>query len=163
MPEHRSDLRRAGVGVLRDVEPGDLQTFYEHQRDPEAAAMAAFVPRALPAFMEHWKTKILDEPTVRARSIQLDDRLAGYVASFNDGDDRLVCYWIAREFWGAGVASTALKEFLEDVDDYRPLDALVATTNLGSMRVLEKCGFVQVPNSRHVGTDGVEEVRFRLG
>jgi hypothetical protein len=33
------------VGVLREVVEADLPVFYEHQRDREAAAMAAFPPR----------------------------------------------------------------------------------------------------------------------
>lgn len=147
--------------MLRAVEPGDLLTFYEHQRDPAACMMAAFTPRELPAFLEHWHTKILGVPTVLAHSILLGGRLAGYVASYDSEGQRLVCYWVGREFWGAGVASKALKEFVEKVELTRPLEALVATTNEGSIRVLEKCGFELVPDSRHVGDDGVEEVRLR--
>ncbi len=148
--------------MLREVDPGDLLTFYEHQRDPAACMVAAFTPRELPAFLEHWKTKILGSPTVIARSILLGGKLAGYVSSFEAEGQRLVCYWIGREFWGGGVASKALKEFVEKIERTRPLAAFVATSNPGSIRVLEKCGFVQVPGSVHVGDDGVEEVRFSL-
>ena len=148
--------------MLREVDPGDLLTFYEHQRDPAACMVAAFTPRELPAFLEHWQTKILGQPTVIARSILLGGRLAGYVSSFEAEGQRLVCYWIGREFWGGGVASKALKEFVEKLELSRPLEALVATSNVGSIRVLEKSGFALVPGSKQVGSDGVEEVRFRL-
>ena len=50
---------------------------------------------------------------------------------------------------------------MKSVDAHRPLDAMVATSNLGSIRVLEKAGFTLVPDSRAV-TDGVEEVQYRL-
>lgn len=149
--------------MLREVDPGDLLTFYEHQRDPAACMVAAFTPRELPAFLAHWKTNILGSPTVIARSILLGGKLAGYVSSFESDGQRLVCYWIGREFWGRGVASQALREFAEKIELTRPLGAFVATSNLGSIRVLEKCGFERVPNSAHQGADGVEEVRFRRG
>jgi hypothetical protein len=42
------------VGVLREVVEADLPVFYEHQRDREAAAMAAFPARERDAFMAHW-------------------------------------------------------------------------------------------------------------
>jgi Acetyltransferase (GNAT) domain len=42
---------------------------------------------------------------------------------------------------GTGYATAALRAFL-DVDLHRPLHAHVADHNVGSRRVLEKCGFV---------------------
>jgi len=51
-----------------------------------------------------------------------------------------VSYGIDRPQWGRGIATEALRRFLEQIDD-RPLYARVAADNLGSIRVLEKCGF----------------------
>lgn len=147
---------------LREVEEGDLPTFYEHQRDPEASRMAAFVPRERAAFFEHWHTKILGDPAVLARTIIHEGRVVGYVASFTREGQRLACYWIGRECWGLGLASEALIAFVKRVDLERPLDAMVATANVGSIRVLEKGGFEAMPNSCVLGGDGVEEVCFRL-
>lgn len=45
-----------------------------------------------------------------------------------------------REYWGRGLASSALSQFLREVR-VRPLYAYVAKHNLASIRVLEKCGF----------------------
>ncbi|MCA9752253.1 MAG: GNAT family N-acetyltransferase, partial [Gemmatimonadetes bacterium] len=59
---------------------------------------------------------------------------------------RELTYWIAREFWGRGIATAAVSAFLH-VDRGRPFGARVAEGNAGSERVLEKCGF------RRVGTD----------
>ncbi|MDP1827950.1 MAG: GNAT family N-acetyltransferase [Archangium sp.] len=149
--------------MLRETEEGDLPALYEHQRDPEAARMAAFTPRDLPAFLHHWRTRILGDPRVRARTIVVDERIAGFVSSWTQGEARLIAYWVAREHWGRGVATAALAEFVERVDPMRPLDAFVATSNHGSVRVLEKCGFGLVAGSAETGPDGVEEVRYRLG
>jgi RimJ/RimL family protein N-acetyltransferase len=72
---------------------------------------------------------------------------------------RLVGYWIGQEFWGRGLATEALAE-LVDIVDARPLYAEVVTTNVASIRVLEKCGFTQV--EAHVGDDGIEELVLEL-
>ena len=148
--------------MLREITEADLPTFFEHQADPEACAMAAFVSRPLPAFMHHWRTNILASTKVKARAIIHEGKLAGYVSSFDRESERHCCYWIGREFWGLGLASTGLKEFVAHVEDRRPLEASVATNNVGSIRVLEKAGFNLVPNSRVTGDDGIEEVSYRL-
>ncbi len=126
---------------LREVLPSDLPIFFEQEREPEARRMAAFVskdPDRL-AFDAHWK-KILGMPSVTVRTIVQDGAVAGHVASFLRGSDREVTYWIARERWGQGVATQALKAFLE-VDRTRPMHARVVKDNGASLRVLAKCGF----------------------
>lgn len=57
-----------------------------------------------------------------------------------DGLDH-VGYWVAKDFWGNGIASRALELLLKEIRS-RPLHARVATSNRGSLRVLQKCGFV---------------------
>lgn len=148
--------------MLRQTEEVDLPALFEHQRDPESARMAAFTPRDLPAFLLHWRSRILGDPRNLARTIVVDERVAGFVTSWPQDGARLIGYWVAREVWGRGVATAALSAFVEQVDPVRPLDAFVATSNRGSIRVLEKCGFELVPGSHETGTDGVEEVRYRL-
>ena len=157
------DVGRYALAVLlREIEEGDLQAFYEHQRDPEAYQTAAFTPRELDAFLLHWRTKILGQPTVLARTIVVDGVVRGYVSTYSSEGRRLVAYWVDRQCWGKGVASRALGEFVSKIELARPLDALVATANVGSRRVLEKCGFTLVAGSAEVGPDGVEEVRYQL-
>ncbi len=60
--------------TIREVEPSDLDTFYEHQLDPEAIRMAAFVgkdPTDRAAFDAHW-AKILTSPQITQRTIVAD-------------------------------------------------------------------------------------------
>ena len=52
------------MGVLREVVEADLPVFYEHQRDPEATAMAAFPPRERDAFMAHWARTLANDSAV---------------------------------------------------------------------------------------------------
>ena len=124
---------------LRPVAEGDLPLLYEFQRDPVSVRMAAFPAREREAFMAHW-ARILVDPSLVARAIVFDDQTAGYAVVFGAADERLVGYWIGREFWGKGVATVALASLLVEVSE-RPLFAHVAKHNVGSIRVLEKCGF----------------------
>ena len=125
---------------LRDVEPADLPIFYEHQRDTEAARMAAFHSRDRAAFDAHWATNVLGNPANVTRTIVVDGQVAGNIGSWPQGGVRLVGYWIGNEYWGRGIATRALAEFVRVVAE-RPLHAQVAAHNAGSIRVLEKCGF----------------------
>ncbi|HVR97343.1 MAG TPA: GNAT family N-acetyltransferase [Thermoanaerobaculia bacterium] len=126
---------------LRDVVPEDLPILFEHQLDPEANRMAAFPARDRDAFMAHWE-KILRNPAGTIKAIGFNGRLAGYVTAFQmSGEtETQIGYWLGREHWGQGIATRALAAFLQLVP-VRPLFAHVAMHNIGSIRVLEKCGF----------------------
>jgi RimJ/RimL family protein N-acetyltransferase len=130
---HSNDVR------LRDVTGDDLMIFYEHQRDPESTEMAAFPSRGWEDFMAHWSA-IRANTAIMVKTIIADRQVAGNVLSFMQGDEREVGYWLGRQYWGKGIATLALAEFLE-LDPTRPLFARVAKHNIGSRRVLEKCGF----------------------
>jgi RimJ/RimL family protein N-acetyltransferase len=135
--------------TLRDVIDEDLPIFFELLADPVARHMAAFVakdPADRAAFDRHW-AKIVADTSVVKRTVLVDGRLAGQVLSYEESGERLVCYWFARECWGKGVATQALKAFLAE-DRARPLHARAARDNRASIRVLEKCGFVIVGQER---------------
>ena len=135
------DTRSPSVVLLRDVAEDDLPIFFEQQLDPAATQMAAFPSRERPAFMAHW-AKILADTTVSTQTILFDKQVAGSIVSFEIAGEREVGYWIGRHYWGKGIATTALAAFLNHVQA-RPLFAHVAKHNRGSLRVLEKCGFVR--------------------
>lgn len=128
--------------TVREVESSDLETFYENQLDLEAIRMAAFVgkdPKDKVAFDAHWD-KILHSPQNITRTIVAERQVAGHIACYPDGEKLEVTYWLGREFWGRGLATQALKRMLHLVVD-RPIFARAATDNVGSIRVLQKCGF----------------------
>jgi RimJ/RimL family protein N-acetyltransferase len=124
--------------VLRDVLEDDLAVFFDQQNDAEAIRMAVWVPRERDAFYEHWHRILADDELV-AKTILSGDEVAGNISSWSRDGKRLVGYWLGREFWGQGLATRALAELADELE--RPLYAEVATTNIGSIRVLEKCGF----------------------
>jgi RimJ/RimL family protein N-acetyltransferase len=127
--------------VLRDVLEDDIAVFFEHQNDAEAIRMAVWAPREREAFYEHWRRILSDDDAV-ARTIVSGDDVAGNIGCWTRDEKRFVGYWLGREFWGRGLATKALAELVAELD--RPLYAEVATTNIGSIRVLEKCGFTVV-------------------
>ncbi|HSJ71722.1 MAG TPA: GNAT family N-acetyltransferase [Acidimicrobiia bacterium] len=159
-------MSRTPTTTLRGVVVEDLDTFFAHMQDAEAVWMAAFTPpdpTDRSAFDAHWN-RILGDATVLARSIVTDGAVAGHIASFDMLGDREITYWIDRDLWGRGVATAALRAFL-DAEVTRPLHARAAADNIGSLTVLERCGFVRVGTDRGFATarnTEIEEVVMRL-
>jgi RimJ/RimL family protein N-acetyltransferase len=147
---------------LREVRLSDLPNFFEDQRDPAGARMAGFTPRDHAAFMAHWH-KIMANPACAIRTILFNGSIAGYMCAWTDGTDRCVGYWIGREFWGRGVASAALVQFLH-YETTRPLTARVVKHNAASIRVLQKAGFKPAGEEAFELPGGAkfEELVFRL-
>jgi RimJ/RimL family protein N-acetyltransferase len=140
---------------LRAVEPGDLPIFFENQRDPVAVEMAAFPARDHEAFTAHWAKTLADETNL-TRTVLLDGKVAGNLGSWLADDGREVGYWLGRSFWSRGIATAALAAFLHEIDE-RPLLAHVASHNVGSIRVLGKCGFTRT-GAPILADDGLEEL-----
>ncbi len=147
--------------MLRHVLETDLPTFFAHQQDPEATAMAVHPARDWDAFVAHWRQNVLRNTNGETRTIIVDDRVAGYVASWEQDGRRLLAYWIGREYWGRGVARAAVDEFLTVCERHRPIYAHVALSNARSIRVLEKCGFQRVGDVT-MEADGIAELLFQL-
>lgn len=128
--------------TLRRVRGTDLEAFFEMERDPEANRMAAFTakdPSDRVLFDARWAL-LLDDDQVTARTICADGLIAGSVMTYVEDGETEITYWIAREYWGAGVATAALALFLDEVAE-RPLAARAAKDNVGSLTVLGRCGF----------------------
>ncbi len=153
--------------VLREVVDDDVAIFFEHQRDAAASRMAAFMPKAPPereAFFARW-ARMLRRPDVLVRTIARGADVVGHVATFLRDGELEVTYWIGRAYWGNGLATRALEKFLREDEKRRPLVGRAAADNFGSVRVLEKCGFVHVARVRSFaearGAE-IDEVVMRL-
>jgi RimJ/RimL family protein N-acetyltransferase len=130
--------------VLRDVIDEDLNTFFDHLSDPDANYMAAFTvkdPTDRVAFNEKW-TKIRSSKDTVIKTILFEEKVAGHIAKFLMFGEPEITYWIGKDFWGQGIATRACRMFLDEIRE-RPLYARAAKDNIGSRRVLEKCGFVK--------------------
>lgn len=134
---------------LRPTVASDLEILFQFQTDKEAIYQAAFTskdPSDKAAYIEKY-TKHLADPTINQQTIYLDDVIVGSIAKFIMFGDTEITYWIDKKYWGKGVATNALKEFLT-ILDIRPIHARVAFDNFGSQKVLEKCGFVKIGSDK---------------
>lgn len=131
--------------ILRPTEVSELERFFTFQLDKEANYLAAFTskdPADKTAYMEK-HIKFLNDPTINTQTIMVNNIIAGSIAKFEMEGEAEITYWIDKKFWGKGVATTALKKFLI-IENVRPIFGRVAFDNLGSQKVLEKCGFVKI-------------------
>lgn len=128
--------------TLQPTRQSDLPLFFRMQQDQQARQMAAFVDRDpfdQEAFTEKW-TKILADREICQRTILCQQEIAGYILCHAWFGEPEMTYWIERRLWGQGIAGAALKQFLQFYVR-RPLYARCVADNIGSRKVLEKCGF----------------------
>jgi ribosomal-protein-alanine N-acetyltransferase len=122
----------------------DLETLFQFQLDEEANRLAAFTskdPSDKAAYIEKYATHLAD-PTIHMRTIKANGEIVGSIAKFIMHGEAGITYWIDRKFWGSGIATDALREFLK-IEHARPIYGATAFDNYGSQKVLEKCGFVR--------------------
>src|SRR5581483_106833 len=146
--------------TLREVTREDLPIFFEHQLDAEAARMAAFPSRDRDAFMAHWAKIMSRESNATGilNTILADGAVAGNIVYWEAAGEPNIGYWLGKTHWGKGIASVALAQFLTKIEA-RPVYAHVAKHNLGSIRVLEKCGFRLAAENLGDGEELVMELR----
>lgn len=128
---------------LRDVLDADLDIFFAQQQEPASVQMAAFTakdPSDRAAFDTHW-AKVRADAGVTIQTILYEGKVAGSILCHNWFGEPEISYWLGEAFWGKGIATAALQQFLMQFPT-RPLFARVAQDNIGSLRVLQKCGFV---------------------
>ena len=139
-----------GVEIkLRPTEISDLDTLFTFQLDKEGGYLAAFMPEDptdKSAYMKKYM-KLLEDPTVNNQTITVDNIIVGSIAKFVMDGEAEITYWIDRSYWGQGIATKALKEFLT-VETVRPIFGRVAFDNFASQKVLEKCGFVKIGSDK---------------
>lgn len=130
--------------ILRDVQEDDLPVFMRQHRDREAYFMAALDFTEVPAddaqFMARWQ-KYVQNPGTVAKTILAGDEIAGYIYRYGEDDEKYVCVWLGKDFWGRQIATQALRLFIEHCCPIKALNAVTAKDNVASRRVLEKCGF----------------------
>ena len=136
-------MAAAGEFILRAVAVADLEVLFEQQSDAAANEMAGFPARERDAFMAHW-ARIMADTTGEIRVIDVGGAIAGNIVAFEHDGRREVGYWLGRAWWGRGIATRALRRFLDDVEHTRPIHAGVVEHNLASIRVLERAGFVEL-------------------
>ncbi|RII18530.1 hypothetical protein DSC45_11475 [Streptomyces sp. YIM 130001] len=153
--------------LLRPVHDSDLPVLFRQMNDPESQQVAAFVSEKYAdrdLFDAHWR-RLRTSDSVVARTVLLDGDVVGSAGVYGEPGEREVTYWIDRYYWGRGVATAALSALL-GLEPERPLYARVAADNMGSLRVLAKCGFQVTGDDRgyaHARGEEIDERVLRLG
>lgn len=151
---------------LRPTAVDDLETLFQFQLDDEANHLAAFTSKDSAnkkAYIAKF-TKLLADPTINNQTIIAGTVIVGSIAKFIMEGDAEITYWIDKNFWGKGIATNALKDFLV-LETTRPLFGRVAFDNLGSQKVLKKCGFVKIGTDKgfaNARQTEIEEFIYRL-
>lgn len=130
---------------LRPTKLSDLDLLFQFQLDKEGGYLAAFMPENSTDKEKYINkhTNLLVDLTVNAQTIMLDNMIVGSIAKFVVQTDSEITYWIDKKFWGQGIATQALKEFLT-IETSRPIYGRVAFDNFGSQKVLQKSGFDKI-------------------
>jgi RimJ/RimL family protein N-acetyltransferase len=154
------------VVTLRVTRDGDLDALFSIEQDPAAVRMAAFTPPDPTdrAAFDARRRRIMGDPRTDTRTIRADGTIVGSVGRWFEGDVAEITYWIDRAFWGQGIATRAMRLYL-DVLHERPVRARVAADNAGSIAVLEKLGFHRIGAERgfaNARDTDIDELIYRL-
>ena len=141
----------------------DIPVFVRYQRDPESAHVAALgQSEGTDELTIRW-TRILKDPTACVRAIVFGDEVVGYVATFCRDEEYELTYWVDRQYWGRGIATTAVMILL--AESPRPVYARTASDNARSIGLLKRCGFGLISSTTTYapsrGTE-IDELVFRL-
>jgi RimJ/RimL family protein N-acetyltransferase len=139
MTNNKPDIKLRPTGI------SDLSILFKFQLDKKGGYLAAFMPKDptdRSAYINK-QTKLLNDPTVNNQTIIFNNTIVGSIGKFVMEGKTEITYWIDRSFWAQGIATTALRAFLK-MELSRPIYGRVAFDNLGSQKVLEKCGFIKI-------------------
>jgi RimJ/RimL family protein N-acetyltransferase len=135
--------------VLRAPIRGDVPDLVKLADNPRIAAVLSRLPSPYTradgiGFVEI----IAQRADERPYAITRDGHFVGVIGfSFKEGELPELGYWLGEPFWGQGIMSEAVKGLLEAAfatHHYPQIQARAMTSNLGSLNVLEKAGFVRL-------------------
>ncbi len=148
-----------GDYILREQTLDDAQDFLEYYSSPE---VSRYIVSSIPKNIEEAKSEIrywinvfnYNDGIYFGIARKTDNKLIGSigVAGFNRFHNRVeASYDLAKEYWGRGIMTKALKEVLKYVFKefkFNRVEAFVMPENTASKLVLLKCGFVFEGNLR---------------
>jgi len=167
-PDHTTITPHTPLVTLRPHVAADVPILFGFEQDPAWGATSMTKPRDEATFRAAW-ARVLGEG-LHQRAILADGVLCGSVGCLwsaspaESGGRWMLGYGLGRAFWGRGIASRAVGLLLKEVQQ-RPLYATAAASNIASIRVLEKHGFVLVEQraaAETVRTLAREEVEMVL-
>lgn len=161
-----SDQLRTGRLVLRRARIEDAAAMHRLMRDPAAMRYWSTLPHAALAETEAWMRSMVDAPPDTSDDfiITLDGALIGKLGAWRLPE---VGFLIDPAQWGQSFAAEALDGFIERRRGLgsSELTADVDPRNAASLRLLERCGFVETGRATRtyeVGGEWCDSVYLRL-
>ncbi|UJW84147.1 GNAT family N-acetyltransferase [Devosia sp. SL43] len=134
--------------TLRAPEPSDVADLVAMANNANVFATTATLPFPYTvAHAEGFVANAAANPDVKAYVITSDDDRPMGVISFKLAAGPLpeLGYWLGEPHWGKGIVTEAaigLLAAVGDTPEFAEVDARVLESNIASVRVLEKAGFV---------------------
>lgn len=124
----------------------DIETLFEFQNDLSSAWKTGgrWDPRDPQAFREKQLENLAMKPELGAFFVVLEgDTTVGSVGYFTRGNGLELMYWLGPDYRGRGLGTSCVRSLLTLMAERftGEVCAKVVKGNLGSVRVLEKCGF----------------------
>lgn len=150
--------------IIRKFRIEDLEDFYQYAKSPNVGPDAGWSPHKsidesreiLTAWLDY-KDGIDDE--IGAIVLKEENKVIGSIGLHLSGAGRpemagcrMMGYVLSEDYWGRGIMTEASKAVIEYAFEYMKLDILVIDHfefNVGSKRVIEKCGFTYEGMLRH--------------
>jgi [ribosomal protein S5]-alanine N-acetyltransferase len=121
--------------------------------------MAAFTAKDTfnkSAYVEKYSKFLLD-PTIHMYTIRINEIIVGSISKFVMFDESEITYWIDKSFWGKGIATVALREFLK-IELSRPIYGRTSFDNFGSQKVLLSNNFEKIGTDKGFANGSGEEI-----
>ncbi|MCM1067357.1 MAG: GNAT family N-acetyltransferase [Muribaculaceae bacterium] len=157
--------------ILRHWRPADADDLFRYASDSLVSEKALW-PTHTSVEMSRQVINDYFMPNTECFAITLKDtgEAIGCIGLVPIGDEhyptlpgeREVGYWIGRPHWGKGIASEALRHLIAYCRSSLGLSSLLITadiTNTASLRVAEKCGFVEIARYTF---DSIDSAAYRL-
>jgi ribosomal-protein-alanine N-acetyltransferase len=150
--------------LFRDHEEGDLDDYCEMMADPEFRRLSGGLPLSREEAEKSFRNFLAPQPLRPLATVfKPEGRYIGRCGLYPHRDDdnvlvpgeAVLAYYLARLYWGRGLATEAGRAFVEHGFRELGLSRIVAganAANIASNRVLVKVGFVWVRSGEGGGS-----------
>ncbi len=142
----------------------DLHPFYEVINHDAVRYPIAFLPKQFNLkdaenFIHHAEKEMQEKQDLFLSIWDVQNNYMGFAGlhETDHANELEIGYWLAESEWGKGYATEitqCLCEYAFTLPNVKRLIATTALDNIGSQRVLEKCGFIQIGTKNRETTDG---------
>ena len=141
-----------GDFILREQTLEDAEAFLEYYSDPQVSKyIVSFIPKTVEearSEIRYWINVFsYNDGLYFAIARKSDNKMIGSVgvSGVNRSHNRIeASYDLAKEYWGKGIMTKALNAVLKYAFSelkFNRIEAYAMPDNIGSQKVLEKCGF----------------------